>query len=78
MEDIYNQLSLIFTQVLREENIKLLPETTADDVNGWDSLTNIRLLVTIESTFNIKFNANDVSELKNVGELVESIKNKLN
>ncbi len=78
MDDIYSNLLIIFTKVLKDENIELLPETTADDINGWDSLTNIRILVTIESEFNIKFNAGEVSDLKNIGELVESIKNKLN
>ncbi|PPR79518.1 MAG: hypothetical protein CFH01_00349 [Alphaproteobacteria bacterium MarineAlpha2_Bin1] len=78
MDDIYSNLLIIFSKVLKDENIELLPETTADDINGWDSLTNIRILVTIESEFNIKFNADEVSELKNIGELVENIKNKLN
>ena len=55
------------------------PETTAKDIEGWDSLANIELLVAIEKSFSrVKFNTGEVASLRNVGELVAAIKRKTN
>jgi acyl carrier protein len=55
----------------------LKAETTADDVDGWDSLSHIRLVLSVEKAFNVKFSAAEVGKLKNVGELVGLIRSKL-
>ena len=47
--------------------------TTANDIDGWDSLTHIRLVITIEKAFDLRFTAAEISELENVGEMVELI-----
>ena len=70
---IYEQLTQVFHDVFGDESIKVTPGMTADDVEGWDSLSNIRLIVTVERTFKVKFTMSEVGKLKNVGELVALI-----
>jgi acyl carrier protein len=69
-QEIYNTLTEIFRNVLEDDTIVLKPDTTADNVEGWDSMNHIFLLVEIETRFGIKFQAAEMEELKNVGELV--------
>ena len=78
MEDreIYEKLNGVFQNVFDDESIALRPELTAKDVDGWDSLTHIRLLLTVEKAFSVKFSAAEIGKLKNVAELVELIKAK--
>jgi len=73
-EAIWNQLREIFRDVFDDEDIVIGPETVAEDILEWDSLSNIQLLVAIEKSFNgVKFNTGEVANLKNVGEMVEVI-----
>jgi acyl carrier protein len=74
--EIYQQLGGIFADVFDEE-IALKPELTADDVDGWDSLTHIRLIISVEKAFKIKFSTAEVGKLKNVGEFVDLIASKV-
>ena len=76
-ENILAELIKIFRQVLDNESIHLKRETTADDVEEWDSLTHIQIIVTIEKQFKIKFTASEIQSFKNVGELCDSITKKL-
>lgn len=70
---ILAQLSTIMQEVLDEPNVKLTPATTADDVEGWDSMSNITFVVEVERRFGIKFNTAEVEEMRNVGDLLEII-----
>lgn len=69
-EKIYSDLETIFHQVIGDESIKLTATTTAQDVEGWDSMNHIFIVVEIERLFEVKFHAAEMEELKNVGELV--------
>ncbi len=69
---IYARLTQIFEDVF-EESPQLNPKLSAKDVDGWDSLTHIRLLLTIEKAFKIKFSTSEIASLKNVGDLVALI-----
>jgi acyl carrier protein len=71
---IYARLSGIFEDVFDDDSIKLSPELSAKDVDGWDSLTHIRLILTIEKAFKIKFSTSEIGKLENVGDLVKLIK----
>ena len=74
--ELYAGLDEIFRQVLDDPSIELKPNMTADDVDGWDSMNHIFIVVEIEKRFGIKFQAAEMEELKNVGELVELVKKK--
>ena len=67
------QLSAIMRELLDDPNVTLTPTTTADDVEGWDSMSNITFVVEVERRFGIKFNTAEVEEMRNVGDLLEII-----
>ena len=71
---IYARLTEIFEDVFDEEALRITPELSAKDVDGWDSLTHIRLILTIEKAFKIKFSTSEIGNLENVGDLVQLIK----
>jgi len=71
---IYARMEQIFEDVFDEDSIKVTPELTAKDVDGWDSLNHIRLILTIEKAFKIKFSTSEIGKLENVGDLVTLIK----
>ena len=70
---IYTRLGQIFQDVFDEDSIKVTPELSAKDVDGWDSLTHIRLILTIEKVFKIKFSTSEIGRLENVGDLAALI-----
>lgn len=72
-EQIYARLAKIFEDVFDEDSIKLTPQLSAKDVDGWDSLTHIRLMLTIEKAFKIKFSTSEIGKLENLGDLVALI-----
>ena len=72
-QQIYARLTQIFSDVFDEESIKVTPELSAKDVDGWDSLSHIRLILTIEKAFKIKFSTSEIGKLENVGDLVSLI-----
>ena len=75
--DIYDKLNDIFVDVLDLDEVALTDSTTADDIEEWDSLSHVQLVVAIEKAFGIKFTALEIMKWKNVGELVASIAQKL-
>jgi acyl carrier protein len=70
---ILAQLSAIMQEVLDDPEVKLTPATTADDVDGWDSMSNIMFVVEIERRFGIKFNTAEIEEMRNVGDMLNII-----
>lgn len=76
-EALLEQIQIIFRDVLDDEEIVLSEETTAEDVEGWDSLTHIQLIVAIEKQFKIRFTSREILSWKNVGELVACLEAKL-
>jgi acyl carrier protein len=76
--EIFLTLAGLFRDVFDDDSIVIRPDLSADDVDAWDSLTHIRLILTVEKAFNVKFSASDIGKLKNVGELAELIRSKTN
>jgi acyl carrier protein len=76
-QQIYARLSEIFQDVFDEDHIEVTPELSAKDVDGWDSLTHIRLILTIEKAFGVKFSTSEIGKLENVGALVSLIKSRI-
>lgn len=75
--EIYEKLTPIFHQVFKNTKIVVTPGLTADDVDGWDSLRNIRLVLSVERAFQTKFSASEIDKLDCVGDLVGLIKSRL-
>ena len=71
--EIMAKLNEIFCDVFDDEDIVLTNETTADDIEDWDPLEQINLLVAIEKQFNIKFQLADVADLENVGAMADLV-----
>lgn len=76
-EDIYAQLNEVFRDTFDDDSIELCDETTAEDIDAWDSLMHISLIVNTEQSFGIKFSMGEVSTMKNVGAMVDAIASKL-
>ena len=73
-DEVWEKLAELFREVFDDDEIVIAPETTADEILEWDSLSNIQLLVAIEKAFNgVKFNTGEVANLKNVGEMAAVI-----
>jgi acyl carrier protein len=77
MDATYDKLTDIFREVFDDPSITLSPQTTADDIEEWDSLTHINLILMVEHRFNIKFSQKDVMGLLNVGDLAECVRGKI-
>lgn len=72
-EEVYERLNEVFRNMFDDDSIELNDNTTSDDIEDWDSLEHINLLVSVEQEFNMKFNMNEVTNMKNVGEMVDII-----
>ena len=70
---VLTQVTGIFKEVLETDNIKLEYHTSAKDIEEWDSLNHIELVVAIEKHFKIKFNFSELQKFKNVGEMCDNI-----
>lgn len=75
-DQILEEVQEIFREVLDNEEIVLNNATTADDVEEWDSLTHIQLIVAIEKHFNIRFTSREILSWQNVGEMIDCIATK--
>lgn len=77
IEEIKFRVTAIFRDVFDDATIVLLRETTADDIEDWDSLAHISLIVAIEKEFKIKFDLIELKPLQNVGEMLDLIQSKI-
>ena len=77
IEEIYAKFTTIFRDVFDDDTLVVDPALTAKDVPAWDSLTNIRLMLTVEKAYGIRLTAPEVGKLQNVGELARLVQSKL-
>lgn len=75
--DIFAQVQDVFREELDLGNLVLTDGTTADDVEEWDSLSHVQLVVALEKHFNIKFTSREILSWDNVGDLIDCIGKKL-
>lgn len=71
-DEIYKRLQAIFDDVFMDE-VHLTPELSAKDVEEWDSITHVSLVLAIEEKFGVRFRVGEVESAKNVGDLVDLI-----
>ena len=76
-KEIFIKLNEIFIDVLDLDECELTDETSANDIEEWDSLSHIQLIVAIEKTFKIKFTSLEIMKWKNVGEMVSTMEEKI-
>lgn len=75
-QEILEKVQDIFRDILDNDEIVLDESTCADDIDEWDSLSHIQLVVSIEKAFGIKFNSKDMMNWQNVGDMIECIQSK--
>jgi acyl carrier protein len=75
--EIYRKLNDVFRDVFDDDEIVVHGDLTANDVDGWDSLRHVRLLLTVERTFGVKFSASEAIRLNNVGDLAQLVQSKI-
>lgn len=76
-EDIFKNLNEVFCDVFDDESIKVNDKTTSNDIEDWDSLEHINLIVAVEKKFGMKFNMGEVTTMKNVGAMVDIIEGRI-
>lgn len=75
--NIQEQLTQVFREVFEDEKIELSSGTTANDIDGWDSLSHVTLLMAVEDRFGVEFGRHEVMGLSDIGALIDLINTKL-
>jgi acyl carrier protein len=76
-EKIIYQIAIAVSDVLDLENLELTEDSTAESVEGWDSLAHINIIIAIEQDFEIKFTLEEIGEFENIKKIVDSIEQKI-
>lgn len=74
--EIFARLNKVFQDVFDDPSIRVTPQTTADDIEDWDSLEHITLISAVEREFRIKFKMGEISSMRNVGEMAGIIQDR--
>ena len=75
--DLIDRITSVFREVFDDDGLVITPEMTAEDIDEWDSLSHIRLIVSHEIEFGVKFKTTELSDLRNVGDFIDLLKSKL-
>lgn len=75
-QNILEELQNIFVDVFDSEDLRINLETNASDIEGWDSLTHINLIAAIQEEYDIRFSMDDVTSMKSVNDMIETIMRK--
>ena len=76
-QKIFSEIQSIVCKVINDEKIIIKMESKASEIEGWDSLAHIRILVSIEKLYSIKFNLSEMQNVKDISEFVRLIKQKI-
>jgi acyl carrier protein len=74
---VLDELTPIFETVFDQQGLTLSAETTSNEIEGWDSMSHVTMLMAVEDHFNIEFKPFEIANLKNVGALVSLVEKKL-
>ena len=75
--EIIEELQVIFREIFDEDDLVISRDTVAEDIEDWDSLTHMQLIIEIEKRYGIKFTTAEIKKAANVGEFIDIIKEKL-
>ncbi len=75
-KEILKDVNRVFRNILDNDDLTIFESTTAQDVDDWDSLTHIQLVVAVEKNFSIRFNSKEILSWENVGQMLDSIEAK--
>lgn len=71
--EILQKLQTVYRDILDDENIVVTEETTADDIEEWDSITHVQIVAEIQKVFGVKFSAKEMLLWENVGDIVDAL-----
>jgi len=74
--EILEKLKSVYRDILNNDDIELTEETTADDIEDWDSLTQVQIVAEVQEVFGIKFSAKEILLWESVGDIIDAIKKK--
>jgi acyl carrier protein len=77
MEQLFEEINKIFIEVFKKRNLKLKITDSPLEIDGWDSLNHVILIAAIENHYSIEFSFRDLASIKNVGDLVNIVENKI-
>lgn len=75
-QEIINTIQTTLQELLNNDSIELTVKSSAQDIEGWDSLIHVNIIFSLESILNLKFTTNEITNFQNIGDLVEIIKKK--
>lgn len=76
-EEIFNSVQNIFRDIFKKDDLTISDSTSPDDIEEWDSLNHINLIITITKEFNINFSLEEMASLNNAGSLIDAIMKKI-
>ncbi len=76
-QQVISEVNEIFIDVLEDDDIQIGDATTVDDIEDWDSLNNMQIVIAIEKHFNIRFKTGEIVSFENVGAMCRNIVDKL-
>ena len=76
-EEVFARITEIFREEFDDDTLVIVDETNAEDIEDWDSLAHVELVIAMEKEFSMKFNLKEVGELQNVGEMADLILRKM-
>ena len=71
--DVMDRVTSIVSDILGVSGLRLTDETTARDVQGWDSLTHVQIIIAVESEYGFRFSFSEASQLENVGQFIDAV-----
>jgi acyl carrier protein len=72
-QEAIEKLTAVFRSVFDDDSIVLRPETTSEDIEEWDSLNQIKIILACEKSFRLKLNARKINTLENVGQMIDYV-----
>ena len=75
---VIDEIRTVFEKVFDQKDLVISPKTTSNDIEGWDSMSHVTMLMAVEDHFNIEFKSFEIANLENVGALISLVEKKLN